>query len=1576
MSSHSANEIIGDWNNLKGTHYHLVFALWLILRRQASSVEFYQGNDLLAHSFAEELDDLWVQLKATKSKWTRSKILEENLLLNFIYNAFESKKHGRKWKARLISQGEVDKDEILEFIATPDKFTQLSKSFNQIVDKAQIEINKNTSATAVACVEIVKIGLAVLKQIADEEPIPLEVLQSQIESELTLAFPTRETVREIGNLLLGAMIEDSAAGPKTARVYDAEWVNKTAQRLVIRRDLLDENIASACDTAVQRIAALVGFKPDKVVSRKAFEESFNRYLVSDQTCYVLLGTNGAGKSWAITDAAISRLKNTARLLIRGIDFDSGKRLEDIVAGELKRYSSANWSNAQYLQKLSSFPHKENQPPFLIILDDLTPIGNIESYHRNLGRLVQDCKDAGAKLVVTCQRHAWDFLKLGKDIKQSDIFISASDDGDSSRRIFSEVSDSTATDQPDDAIEELSTGRSSSKNYSFILSDFSLEEMEKAVRRRLSETVATIVFNQLRLPAFLALRKPFFFDRYFEQNESRLLKQKEVPSAFVDRLLDYDAKHSIDKAAAELELSESDLVPTLTLLTEALWINRPNGLQYSKALEILKPAIGEKASDLIKIWRKTGFLTIEGNINFAQPLVADRIFSKFVERKSNETNFEFLNELSPGNDFETVVAYLRQSGDPAVPADSLIKLNAEWTSAVVAGLAQSASDDWRVLAMLSALLTENQYSELNAEIYNALGHLAARSERAYKWVAEMYLGDRARTWDQGALAFISTLEYEPRRVEKAIRTRLSRLVKINRDFFDKDKRRKWILVNALDPFRSVSHHLAARAGRRIINRYQSLLGSDEVENNRHRDWYFVDDVDEIRGQIALFDAEELNRLFLDLRDENPVLRYRAAQASIKLAIVKPDTLKDTLCERIKKENDQAVFKRLLIAAYHLIEEFSTELLTAISFSPASNFVEGFKRTDGLLFELLGNLAAKNPREVSNLLPATLELLEPDLQALLGEIFLYAHWCLSESSDNAVDRAPFEFIDRLDISAVTEEIRPFAVRARAVSLLARMCLDLKIKADKLTGRQRFYPNLDKEFLFIDFGDFFKEHLAELSGHEAFEQFKQLLLECVRQSDPVNMYPLSRLRNAVFRCGGECLEMLTEIAAAMPDPVSLLDALPHGWQAIRVLTILLKRGKTEAFVVDFARKVLLEQHPESTIQADAESRELLAQLGLLEGNPEQSLREQRDAANRLSLFSDSSNAHGIAVFTAQNPDKFLEYLDAGIRTVDDVLTLYALVDEARNWQAVLIARVYARMISERPINLREGRDLCEQMLTAVCSMSPSTVKDRYENIYQNIFTLLNGGTPQIVSAPDSPNDDENIIAKSHSLSAEILRRIKDTPADQRTEKWLNDLLYDRSWWEESDRFIFRDSLLIQGHGLYGIYFFPAVRLALLAASLSVSQTGDSAARLMRERRETYKILNDREYLIRQNNLTNHDEDMLLYAFEDFDKAAQVAPRDERIENMRGGVLLRLGKLSEAETAFKKSLALPTSDKHFRAGTLYDLACIYARQDRVDDCRQALSESAILRPLDKEWMTKDVDLDSVRNEEWFQKLLAKNEE
>jgi len=106
------------------------------------------------------------------------------------------------------------------------------------------------------------------------------------------------------------------------------------------------------------------------------------------------------------------------------------------------------------------------------------------------------------------------------------------------------------------------------------------------------------------------------------------------------LLDWSEQSVVHKATLELQLSEDDLIPALRSLVEKIWQNRPKGVRYGEALNILKPEIDEKAGELIVVWRKSRFLTVEGNIRFAEPLVADRIFAKFLNANLKNRTLNF------------------------------------------------------------------------------------------------------------------------------------------------------------------------------------------------------------------------------------------------------------------------------------------------------------------------------------------------------------------------------------------------------------------------------------------------------------------------------------------------------------------------------------------------------------------------------------------------------------------------------------------------------------------------------------------------------------------------------------------------------------------------------------------------------------------------------------------------------------------------------------------------------------------------------------------------------------------------
>src|SRR5579859_765059 len=209
----SNDEIRGDWSNLKGTDYHLVYVVWLLVRRRASEVAFYQGNDLVAKPippawlrdgeqsqrlavFAHQvgdLDDLWIQLKSGPDPWTVSGLLSGNLLANFVVNAFTSTVAGRSWRVELVTPGLVPALKLRVFIADPHQHRQYLNNFNASIANAT-EAVVRSQLRAPASGELETLGWQVLTQLADATPKSLGELRAEVEVELALVVPDRRAM--------------------------------------------------------------------------------------------------------------------------------------------------------------------------------------------------------------------------------------------------------------------------------------------------------------------------------------------------------------------------------------------------------------------------------------------------------------------------------------------------------------------------------------------------------------------------------------------------------------------------------------------------------------------------------------------------------------------------------------------------------------------------------------------------------------------------------------------------------------------------------------------------------------------------------------------------------------------------------------------------------------------------------------------------------------------------------------------------------------------------------------------------------------------------------------------------------------------------------------------------------------------------------------------------------------------------------------------------------------------------------------------------------------------------------------
>ncbi len=381
-------EVLGDWNNLKGSRYHLVFGIWLILRNHAQDVRFFEGNDFLVNPATPPIvadnaptplvpiaatlpaEDVWVQLKCTRAGWTPTELLAENLLFNFICNSFVSERRGRPYRVRLVTEGENRREQVVEFVGNPPAKPVLHARLEEIVTQVNAAL-VGWGADAPSQDAIREHALAILRLLADTEPIMLDTLKAEVELELALACADRQQTKRLGSLLVGTMLEDAAGGPARARPYDAAWVNEVTG-LAIRSDRpFDVDVIRACDLVAREVASQrhsPPFDPNRFVPRAGLVRALEQFAAAPETVFVLTGVNGTGKSWALADCATGRLAGRVRMLVRGPDLNPGTTLERLSADAFARYSDRTWRDEQVLARLVSVSREPRKGPLVVLLD--------------------------------------------------------------------------------------------------------------------------------------------------------------------------------------------------------------------------------------------------------------------------------------------------------------------------------------------------------------------------------------------------------------------------------------------------------------------------------------------------------------------------------------------------------------------------------------------------------------------------------------------------------------------------------------------------------------------------------------------------------------------------------------------------------------------------------------------------------------------------------------------------------------------------------------------------------------------------------------------------------------------------------------------------------------------------------------------------------------------------------------------------------------------------------------------------------------------------------------------------------
>lgn len=1567
MSSPVDHEARGDWAGIKGTEYHLVYAIWFLLHNGDVQVAFYQGNDLLANPISpppprtpaddEPLisfhsrgahDDVWVQLKATATPWSVRSFLpkltqEDNLLKNFICNAFQSQQAGRQWRVELVTQGPVRRHEVEAFVANPVD-PELNGRLIEIVDRAAQHIEQSLpEGTVVDKSQLYQLALAVLRQLAQTQPKNLDTLKAEIITELTGRCYDKGLATNIAYALRGALLEDAAGGPGADRIYDITWLSEKANFPLNSTALFDRDPVAACNEAVNRVLPR-GWEPQQHVPRLRLDGAFQQFLAAPETLFVLVGASGRGKSWAAADCAVRLLAGRARLFVPGTTLDHHRTLSGIVAEFVRPFTAvADWSDEQLLRRLKAAADAAGRGPLVVVIDDLlVPARDVDVFMRDLAALVAQCREQHIKLIVTCQQQTWELYRLGNLLPARELF------------------------QFDEGFSFDAQAKRPHSTFSFLLSELTADELTDVVRRRLQGPRADRAALLLRTTPFTSLRNPYLLTQYLDQYGEHLGEQdKESAPVAVDELLDGRVEKVLRGAARVCKLTLDDLRPAFDALVRELWPARPNGLTYTQAVSSLRVYLGEQSRDFIAALRQAGLVTAEGSINLAEPPVADRLFARHLAERLNRHEV-IIGELRPETDSGVVAALMRGVvTSPVDFAETLLSRDIRWRRAITEGLAQCTPDDYRVLAMVSVLMGSDPKHWIVSEAGEAMGQLAARGRRAWRQVVEMYFSERPVERHRGEYALAVAMEFLPLQVGAAIRLKLSRAAKVD-DFFSKDReRRAQLLAGALEPLRLIKHKKAADVGRRLVERYEHLAGRSEHNLN----YDYLEEVDRARGRVALNgNIGELDALIAELTSDDPRKRYRAAVALRGPAIERPELVKNALCAALRREEEYArTVNRLLLAAYPLITADPALLLETLRTSGLTRWNRPLQST-GQVLGLLGDLASKYPDDVFQLLPRRLDAYPPYARAFLSEMLSYAWWRCAEHVGAGAPH--LTALAEVDLTDVPEECIPFAYRGAAIAQLGSICIGRESAAE-LSGEQIFYPYWDLRFAYINTRRFIERRAAYLLAHPGYERLQEYLLRCVVEEARVQAHPINkRLAQSQFRSAVLCLEMLAQCTGVSPNPLPIINALPHDWQALHLARLLLDEGHKGQGLIEFARREADERGRGTTSFQALHERELcLAQLALLEVDPHAGLVWHRAALGADPLRT-TGRALGLARLLDANPDETLSLLGEGVKDKDDVPTLYHLAVETRSWRVWLIARLYARMFDVTPIDVNEAKTWCEQVLIAVRDLPESTYRQEYETVYQTIYDWLNGA----VNPAPVPPSPESLIQQSHALAIAILARAFEAVSQNEGSAWLEEMLSNRHGWIDSNHEL-RDGAFTFAFRPYRNYVFPAVRLAAVAVGARHGLS-DPAARMLAERKLVKELLDEHNRAFDDPSEAEDEQGSFGRRMETaaaaFEQQLGRTPRDETLWRSYGGLLLRLDRLTDAEAALRTCLALPSSGEDTRGSALYDLACVQARTGREEECRAALEELDRLGAFDRRHAATDPDLTAVRDRVWFQALLG----
>ena len=1572
-------ESTGDWSALKGSAYHMLVALYLMLTNNRD-ITFCAGNDLRSIVNTQSLPSSktgisvqndnyveWIQVKNENKPWTLNKILNDNTLLStFIYNALLSQSNGQSWKVSLIASTQIRSEEISKFLDSfrkgsstnsPDskRFLNIITSVEQGWNDWSCNLEENYT---IDHNDIVEVGFQVLNQIAACEQLPGAQIKLAIENKLLLLHPDEQTVRLIVCAIVGVFQNIGLHNTAALTSFTLASLQEAIGYSLTPRYLIPPQTIEACNKQVADVLPSTWIA-EEYVKRTDIDHALQEFYTSDRCLFILLGDSGSGKSWVGYNEAQITLDGHVRLLLRGSILNQYDSLVKIIYQTLKEWASPAINEEELFRFVHGASADPTRGPFLLIVDDLPLSDDPALFAQKLETMCKEAKRRGIKLLLTTHSGVWQRISRGNLL---------------AAYIFNH-----------NIIFEPKHGNASLPQYSYELNKFTDDELLAYLKHKMLIHDAQQMAFRLRDPLFSVLRNPYLLSVYVMQSSGDEFGNVTID---IDEIIDKEADSLFRKVLHQLNWEEDELENIQKHLITSLWDSRRNGKKASELLHEVNDITGKSGRISFQTLQAVSLLTPPqdlktplGTVTWLNPQLGDRLTALWLAEQYKNYP-DVISEMEPGIDDGVMTAIIRKAiditiSDPIEFADRIMSRDSNWLGAVVKGLgmrmaiayeesSQQRQSNWRIIAYINALANrEETYAISNT--MTVLGTTAAYSKQAKQCIANLYHDKLELQAFKGQVALGSALEVMPAWTMRHILIRLRNDLLLSNDFSSTDAAYYRIkrLKGALQPLLSINHKTAASVAKRVLEwfqkRYVPPLIPDDIDVRLN----ISDILDAIRGLIALHENEaDIETLKQHLSSDDKKVRKGAALSLLSIAEKKPELVKKSIFRQARVEREVTGYISRLL--YFYTESCPEEVVSIIQEADMLH-----NRASSIALMLLSHIAKSHSVYVTEILPRQLNNMPGYARSIIHEILAFAWWmCCLASSEQCRDVLAQLSTPHYD--DVKNEYRAFATYSASVALLARIGLDIEGMTEAASKAPIYMHHLAFEtgfnFLYVDLKQTCMKYADKIVAHTYFPNWCELLCQTAIDYAEHTIHPITEAESEwQHRVANLAIDWICACAPYINNPDDVMTALPSAWPKLRFCNALVMAGCASQNCIESASQICIQYM--NTEGSMSDDRDQLIITLRRNGKLSNALRYAID--NKISIMASKSG--NIDALIHDESDNILEILHENIIPSNALPMLWEWSSIAKNWRSVLLSQVFRASFLAMPFSLDMCYSYCDQVIAVLEELPDKDIVREYKTVYTSLRAFCNKEQRPI--RLDVYQSD--ILGESHKAAMAVIEAFfsKDGALNK---EWFYQLIHSGYGWIYDCKHQFNDGEISYTFGTPAeiIYIPPAYRIALSLASIH-SHNDDFSTIWMLEQNKihnwlynvTGKYFIDGSY---RGLKKSYQSDILSQGLQEAEKLSAEMPWDVRVIATYGMLLLLNSQYEISKQILIKCLTMNWYNPIDIVNARYNLACCYARLGEVEQCRMELEMCANVYPnMNRQQVENDDDLISVKDEIWFMNIV-----